>query len=214
MNGTQERLDLLVRWCQWMGLSPFRMERDAETGKFLGFRFTWTHPLTVWWLASKVLNAAGCVVWTRVFWGLSQRQFVEGGAKTTEKLVNEAVYFIYVASWLLTPELLVLRSRQLANASRHLSEFDRRLENLDGPPCSTRKWTVVGLVFNLSLVGTSLYTFIVRVAMKNETIVSGCCADRNGDIDDRGGPLSGAAPRRRLFVQHGQVSDVHRDSLR
>lgn len=58
----QDRFDLLVRWCQLIGASPFRMERNPETGRFLRFSFSWSHPLTYWWLANKICYAAALSV--------------------------------------------------------------------------------------------------------------------------------------------------------
>ena len=53
-----------VRLCQLSGFFPFRMELDAETGRFLGLRqFSWRHPLTWWFLTVKLVTLSFVVPW-------------------------------------------------------------------------------------------------------------------------------------------------------
>ena len=45
-----------VRLCQLIGFIPFRMEVDSETKKFQRFSFSFRHPLTWWFIITKLSN--------------------------------------------------------------------------------------------------------------------------------------------------------------
>ena len=161
MRCGQERLDLLVRWCQLIGLVPFRMERDAESGRFLRFSFSWRHPLTYWWLTCKILYVTAYV------WHILHRLIlIEGGTirsqSTDAELLVQVVGIVFAAiTCLFIPETLVFRFSYFSKASRYLHEFDTLLEDHHVPACSTRKFTVTGIVSALILVfgPFSLYVF-------------------------------------------------------
>ena len=152
MNGGQERLDWLMRWCQWMDLSPFRMERDADTGRFSRFSFSWRSRLAIWWISIKAVNVITCFVYAVATWKSIGAYFVEESYTTTAILANQVVFVMTIANWLIAPEVMVLRCRQFSKASRYLGEFDRKLQALGRPRCSTRKWTLVGIVGIVSWV--------------------------------------------------------------
>jgi len=140
----QERLDLLVRWCQLIGLVPFRMERDAESGRFLSFSFSWRHPLTYWWLSSKILYVVALYFNMKSVW---EGKFVSSteepiGVKMIDLISNNILHF----TAFITPEILVSRWALFSKASRILGEFDTMIEKLDFPSCSTRKRSVIGIV--------------------------------------------------------------------
>ena len=142
MHCGQERLDLLLRWCQLINLSPFRMERNAETGRFLRFRFSWRHPLTYWWLTCKVVYVAALSLLNAI----EIKSFTTPDGSTTSRLTYTVIMMLLFFSNLLLPELLALNCSLHSEASRLLEEFDGMIEKLDGPKCSTRYRTVIGVI--------------------------------------------------------------------
>lgn len=162
INCAQDRLDVLARWCLWTGLTPFRMEHDAETGRFARFTFSWRHPLTVWWLAWKVFILAATVVWIQISWeGLKSMLEEDKGFTTMAKLANQFIFVTNATILIVAPEILLSNGPQLSKASRYLNEFDTMSENLKFPSCRTRKWTVFGIVSSLCLVRS--FTLVLGV---------------------------------------------------
>ena len=158
MRCGQERLDLLVRWCQLIGLVPFRMERDAESGRFLRFSFSWRHPLTYWWLTWKIIYIAAIV-----FYNTAKCFYIEERAsqfQSKEVLVFVVGVALTTATRFFIPETLVFRCSYFSKASRHLHEFDTLLEDHHVPACSTRKFTVIGIVSALVLVFGPLCLYV------------------------------------------------------
>ena len=152
MRCGQERLDLLVRWCQLIGLVPFRMERDAESGRFLRFSFSWRHPLTYWWLTCKILYVTAYVSYNLNRWTTLEKKVAIYQSTKTEILVLFVGTVFSATTCLFIPETLVFRCSYFSKASRHLHEFDTLLEDHHVPACSTRKFTVIGIVSALILV--------------------------------------------------------------
>ena len=156
MHRGQESLDLLVRWCQLIGLSPYRMERHAETGRFFGFRFSWRHPLTYWWLTCKVVYVAASVLSVALAW----RKTIEGQrddtATTAVRMLFRIATHVVDFMALLVPELLVFRRALFSKASRTLRDFDALLEDRDVPSEATRRRTVMGIFAILLTVSMSI----------------------------------------------------------
>ena len=152
MHHGQERFDLLLKWCQLIGLAPFRMERDAESGRFLRFRFSWRHPLTYWWLGGKAVYAAGFTFSKLHRWIFMEQKPVAREIAATEILVSAVGNTLSIVTFFCAPETLVLCVAHFSKASRYLNEFDAMLENRRVPACSTPKFTVIGIVSTLFLV--------------------------------------------------------------
>ena len=49
-----EEMRPFVRFCQFVGFFPFRMEIDRRTEKFRQFSFSWRYPIT-WWFVELAL---------------------------------------------------------------------------------------------------------------------------------------------------------------
>ncbi len=144
MSCGQENLHLLVRWCQLIGLSPFRMEKHPETGRFQRFSFSWKNPLTAWWLGFKVLLVAMSVWLVVEEW----RLMLNGSdiySYLATKTFNYVSHTTMQISTFIFSEVLVLRYSSLAKTSRHLRAFDDAMVNSSCPPCSTRKRTAIGI---------------------------------------------------------------------
>ncbi len=142
MPNGQENLDWLVRWCQLIGLSPFRMERHPESGRFQRFAFSWRHPLTCWWLLLKVVHAAVSVVWTWTGWVLTSAII----PSSTTLAINQFMLLNLTASQLIFPEVIGLRYPLMARVSRRLLEVDAFLADRGCPPCTTRKRTAAAVL--------------------------------------------------------------------
>ena len=160
MRCGQERLDLLVRWCQLIGLVPFRMERDAESGRFLSYSFSWRHPLTYWWLTCKILYVTAYVSYNLNRWTTLEKKVAIYQSTKTEILVLFVGTVFSATTCLFIPETLVFRCSYFSKASRHLHEFDTLLEDHHVPACSTRKFTVIGIVSALVLVFGPLCLYV------------------------------------------------------
>ncbi len=147
MASDQVSLHLLVRWCQLIGLSPFRMERHPSTGRFRRFAFSWRHPLTCWWLYLNVLVSGLLFYVLRNQWSLPLNW-----ASPRPKLIVDTIRQIVQ---LYLPLVGTFRCKALAKTSRYLREFDRFTANHSVPPCPARKRTAIAIVFTLISVNKS-----------------------------------------------------------
>lgn len=60
MSIVVEELRPLLRLCQFVGLTPFRIEYDSKTGRFQRFSFSLKYPVT-WWYTLLFLSVIGSI---------------------------------------------------------------------------------------------------------------------------------------------------------
>ena len=152
MSSDQKHLHWLVRWCQVIGLSPFRMEKDPQTGRFQRFAFSWRHPLAWWWLALKATYLAVTLVWVARNWQLVSLLAESENYSTTTKLLVQVSFINLTLAQFIFPEVVAYRYSLLARISRRLRRTDDLLADYSCPSCTTRKRSVIGIVFTCMMV--------------------------------------------------------------
>lgn len=155
MRCGQECLELLARWCQLISLWPFRLERNGETGAFQRFSCSWRHPLAYWWLLWKMVYVAASVVYVRFKWIIMTESLATERTSAAERLVFTVGTILSTWTFFWVPEVLVFQGSLLSRASQAVVEFDTMLQDVDRPPCSTQKRTVVAIVSVLVVVWKS-----------------------------------------------------------
>ena len=142
-----ERCNVLFLLANATGLLPHRMVVSKRTKEFERLDSGWSqHPATWCWIAVVVLL-----------------QLIHALAMTFYqidfflKYDKPAIYLIVMICWQvsynlikLVPLLLLFRTDQLQSAFRLLLQVDRLLHPL--PLCSSRRKTVLGIIFSIVLV--------------------------------------------------------------
>ena len=145
-----ERTRILVRWSNVIGVQPFRVELDADTGKFRRFNFSWRHPVTWWFVVSTVLMAV--IAWF-VFdiYVTLQSSIYETESPTIAKVVYP---ILQLGSFLtiINPYMLIWRWKDLAEAVKWVHKFDRAVEDVGNLPCQTKRRILFGLLSTYALV--------------------------------------------------------------
>ena len=137
-----ERLRLLIRWGNALGVVPFRMELDPDTGTFRRFNFSWKHPAT-WWLVVSFFLLAFLSATSIGFFVTIVKMLGTEDIPTLVFVALASTMAVY-SSYLILPYLLLSRWKDLAAAVKHVRKFDGIAGNVGKGPCQTRLRTLFG----------------------------------------------------------------------
>ena len=140
---------------QLSGFLPFRMEVEPETGKFLRFRFSFRHPLTWFYISTKIMFLLS------LYWHVGSEDLPWADASGEGMMLIRICTTFYSISLVVTElvvPLIVLRCRRLGNAVELIRTTDATLESMGakatgGDGVIRRTW--IGLLLMLFSVMAS-----------------------------------------------------------
>ncbi len=149
-----ERLRLLIQWGNVVGIQPFRMELGANTGSFQGFKFSWKHPWTCWFLFSCLLHTS-CFIYLRFPSEYSPNQ-------EDLSIITKIAYFTIQYNYFvlaLGPYLLLFRWKNLATVVNNVRKFDQMVGPTGTQSCTTKRRIVIGIT--MTIVKVRISTFLI-----------------------------------------------------
>ena len=137
------KLQLFVRFCNVVGLFPFRMVLDNETKEFKRFDSHWRHPSN-WWFT---LLFVGFILFLLAFNYVQYKKMSQDVIPflTKVEIVAIFLYFININILNSIPRLFLLHFRHLKTAFECLHRIDRVLNRMSHAPCTTRQRTLFGV---------------------------------------------------------------------
>ena len=146
MAGLQ-RLRLLIRWGNAMGVQPFRMELDPNDGTFRRFEFSWKRWSTWWFVVCSLLHASATFFLQCLEKNPSMRRDLSNATKIA--------YWIIIFNYKLIalgPYLLLVFWKHLATVVRHVNNFDEMVCSASSWPCATKRHTLIGITISIITV--------------------------------------------------------------
>lgn len=150
-----ERLQLLMRCCNFSGLLPFRMVLDSQTKQFKRFDNHWRHPAN-WWFAIAIFsNVFISVVFIYYSWINLTRDDSE--LLTTVHLIGLFLFYVNFTFMFWIPRLFLLRVQCLETAFDILHRIDGILAKISSSRDTVLRRTYVGIAIILIAVFSSFF---------------------------------------------------------
>ena len=149
-----ERLQLLVRFCNLIGLFPFRMILNEQTNQFHRFDRHWRHPSN-WWFV--FIFMAQTFLTLQVVYMVVLPHSNSNNEPNKTNFVYQMIFFAFILTHMILswcPRIILFRLRLLESAVENLHRIDRTLSKISLiKPCdTTRRRTLVGISITFLLV--------------------------------------------------------------
>lgn len=143
------------RYCQLIGFFPFRMEFEKTTKRFKNFSFSWSYPITWWFIVFTLVNYVSYYVSTTQLFKSSHFNNLPFLVYVTLM----TVMVIYVAIVMLSRFVITSRFSHLYKAIEFMRLAEFTLTKDEHPNCKNtiNKRMTIGLIINFIWVIQILY---------------------------------------------------------
>ena len=146
-----EEMRPFFRFCQFLGLLPFRMEIDMRTGKFRQFSFSWQNPITWWCVALSLIQLAIYYIFMSPV--LEDPELSKLPTTINISLsISGVIYFVVDLS---SRYWLTVRFFAFRKATQLMRQVEQNLEEHPDCKCTIKRRMIFGLAITFSYVANS-----------------------------------------------------------